>query len=504
MSKLEVKKTLEVDQKYRNLSNTNINSSDKSDLWLLKQINFNKDWDYSLPTIYTKSKVNLRNSMIKDINHFNVLFRKNYGQYFSHVNFSNILIAGGCVSKTLLQSGWENDVDIFLYGLTVEQANAKIEELIGQIYKSYQTNKINEYLAKAREEGKDIKQINQEELNVLLSDEVDIMNVRNKNCLSLNFYGSIKIQIIFRLYKSISEILHGFDLGSSAIGYDGQEIYFTSLGKFAYEYLANIVDTTRRSTTYEVRLIKYFNRGFQIILPYFNMQHLRKDYLKYNLVEVCELPYFVFSYDQVNGNKIDLVKLIDWGSNVKKAAEDKLDSDYQPDDLDEYKVFYLNLKNLVKNQNNYYYFSNRLNFDIINDPPYITSSRIIDFYDSLEKKIFSKEGFNSKLLSAYFSDEYVPQIVNEMFIKKNYKYLKEIIEKQKNIILQRFNQIKNSTNRQINWITKNPGTQLTSSFNPIIANPQDWYGSYYLPDPFNDKEASLPRPIKPKKTKQIA
>jgi hypothetical protein len=30
------------------------------------------------------------------------------------------------------------------------------------------------------------------------------------------------------------------------------------------------------------------------------------------------------------------------------------------------------------------------------------------------------------------------------------------------------------------WITTDPGTQLTSSINPIIAEPQDWYGTYYL------------------------
>jgi len=31
----------------------------------------------------------------------------------------------------------------------------------------------------------------------------------------------------------------------------------------------------------------------------------------------------------------------------------------------------------------------------------------------------------------------------------------------------------------VRWILRNPGTQWTSSINPIVGNPRDWYGSYY-------------------------
>ena len=33
----------------------------------------------------------------------------------------------------------------------------------------------------------------------------------------------------------------------------------------------------------------------------------------------------------------------------------------------------------------------------------------------------------------------------------------------------------------INWITKNPGRQWTSSINPIIEDPREWYGKHYIP-----------------------
>jgi len=33
----------------------------------------------------------------------------------------------------------------------------------------------------------------------------------------------------------------------------------------------------------------------------------------------------------------------------------------------------------------------------------------------------------------------------------------------------------------IKWITQNPGRQWTSSINPIIADPREWYGKNYIP-----------------------
>ncbi len=98
-------------------------------------------------------------------------------------------------------------------------------------------------------------------------------------------------------------------LGSSAVGYDGKNVYFTTLGKFCHEYSCNIVDTTRRSTTYETRLIKYFDRNFNIVIPNLDIKHLSTKYFKYGEVEIAELPYLSFSYSNIVGNKIIVKKI---------------------------------------------------------------------------------------------------------------------------------------------------------------------------------------------------
>lgn len=111
------------------------------------------------------------------------------------------------------------------------------------------------------------------------------------------------IQIILRQYKTIAEILYGFDVGSSQIGYNGflffffsflshssllflphfyrcfhsllmifclcflEDLYFagktlflTELSSYSFRTGCNIIDTSRLSPTYEVRMKKYWKR----------------------------------------------------------------------------------------------------------------------------------------------------------------------------------------------------------------------------------------------------
>lgn len=306
----------------------------------------------------------------------------------------------------------------------------------------------------------------------------DIKFIRNKHCITILIGDKYKIQLILRLYKTISEILHGFDLGCSAIGFDGKQLYFTSLSKFSYEYMCNIVDTTRRSTTYEKRLMKYFDRGFDIILPHLDITKLRKRYIKYDLPEVCELPYFIFSYKNITGNKIYFENYLGKQKDGKKFIKD---SDYQIEDLDMYNIFYVNLGNLVSNKDDFYYFSEHHNLDILNDGPFISRKKVINFYDNLKQKIYKKNTLNIGLINKYISIAPVNDIIVELFtanIDKN-EYLSDIIEKQKQLMLSALERIATINHSQLPWMETEPFTQLTSSFNPIIEDPQQWYKSYY-------------------------
>ena len=69
------------------------------------------------------------------------------------------------------------------------------------------------------------------------------------------------------MYKSVSEILTGFDIDAAGGAYDGKQVYVTprALGSFITQ--VNHIDLSRRSPSYENRLSKYSHRNFEIYWP---------------------------------------------------------------------------------------------------------------------------------------------------------------------------------------------------------------------------------------------
>lgn len=75
------------------------------------------------------------------------------------------------------------------------------------------------------------------------------------------------LKIVLRVYKSVSEILTGFDIDAAGGAYDGKQVYVTprALGSFITQI--NHVDLSRRSPSYENRLSKYSHRNFEVYWP---------------------------------------------------------------------------------------------------------------------------------------------------------------------------------------------------------------------------------------------
>lgn len=69
------------------------------------------------------------------------------------------------------------------------------------------------------------------------------------------------------MYKSVSEILTGFDIDAAGGAFDGKQVYVTprALGSFITQ--VNHIDLTRRSPSYENRLSKYSHRNFEVYWP---------------------------------------------------------------------------------------------------------------------------------------------------------------------------------------------------------------------------------------------
>jgi len=139
-----------------------------------------------------------------------------------------------------------------------------------------------------------------------------------------------KIQIIFKDYVSISEILHSFDISASKIAFDGREVYMTK--SFAWTFITKliIVSPEYRSDTYEIRLKKYLkNKTFGLIFK--NIQIITDDQKKIEL-PFCEIiiQYFISPNLVIGHIKLKDIEVIEY-TNIQNrysgmGALDKLSS----------------------------------------------------------------------------------------------------------------------------------------------------------------------------------
>ncbi|KAF2741780.1 ankyrin repeat protein [Sporormia fimetaria CBS 119925] len=185
-------------------------------------------------------------------------FKKNFNLFsesaLADLDWSNVVAAGSSVTTSLLPVPKEyqkskralrnyyhdilapaSDVDLFIYGLSEEQAINKIIEIEKRVKDSILT---------------------------------EITTVRTKNAITIvSQYPTRHIQIVLRVYKSVAEILTGFDVDCSCAAYDGKQVYAAPRALTAFMTQINTIDLTRRSPSYESRLSKYSHRGFEVYWP---------------------------------------------------------------------------------------------------------------------------------------------------------------------------------------------------------------------------------------------
>ncbi|PWY77072.1 ankyrin repeat protein [Aspergillus heteromorphus CBS 117.55] len=192
-------------------------------------------------------------------------FWKNFNIFsegaLSDMDWSNVVVAGSAVVTCLLPVPEEyrnskrglrkyyhetiapaSDVDLFLYGLDEAQAIEKIQQIEDKVKNSilYETT-----------------------------------TVRTKNAITIvSQYPTRHVQIVLRIYKSIAEILTGFDVDCSCAAFDGKQVFVSPRALASYITQINTVDLSRRSPSYENRLSKYSHRGFEIFWPQLNRSQI--------------------------------------------------------------------------------------------------------------------------------------------------------------------------------------------------------------------------------------
>jgi hypothetical protein len=165
------------------------------------------------------------------------------------LDWSNVLVAGGKVLSTLIGASdvRDGDIDIYLYGLDVEQANRKVKH----IYKVWSDN--------------------------LPAANVEKLVVKNSKTINLlPSYPHCRVQIVLKLISSPTQVLLNFDLDACAIAFDGSHVLMLPRCARAIEtgYSVFTMDLiwghhlSERRATQQSRVFKYADRGFGLrILP---------------------------------------------------------------------------------------------------------------------------------------------------------------------------------------------------------------------------------------------
>ena len=232
--------------------------------------------DRVIPLNYRQTYSNIRNT----ISNFEIV------QFLTtHALWDNILLAGGSVLNAII--GYEKiaDYDLFITGLTIEQANSKIAQMLK-----------------------------------LLSTITSVS--RSSNAITIQT-ESTTIQIILRLYRTKSEVLHGFDIDCCCVGFDGTHVFLTARAYHSIKHMINCIDFDRMSPSYEPRLAKYMKRGFSIYVPNFDWSQVnddkieerqtqsrqRREQIKTIRNRYYKIPFGNRDYDQMNQEINQIPKL---------------------------------------------------------------------------------------------------------------------------------------------------------------------------------------------------
>ncbi|CAH0056898.1 unnamed protein product, partial [Clonostachys solani] len=215
-------------------------------------------------------------AMTQSLEEFKNNFKIFSEQSLDDLDWSNVVAAGSSVVTAMLPVSDEykgskralreyyheklapsSDVDLFIWGLDEQAAVEKIAKIESCVR------------------------------NCILAETTTI---RTKNAITIvSQYPTRHIQIVLRLYKSVSEILTGFDVDCSCFAFDGTQVYATPRGITSFCLQTNTIDLSRRSPSYESRLAKYARRGFEIFYADFDRKRIDPTVYERSLVRTLGL-----------------------------------------------------------------------------------------------------------------------------------------------------------------------------------------------------------------------
>jgi hypothetical protein len=399
--------------------------------------------------------------------------------------------------RVLTKFEWgERDVDIFIYGVSKDEADEILRDCVAILVSN-----------------KSVEQ----QVQVEHREKVTNVIFRASEDHRLNSFCTPIYQFVHRIYPTLNSIIGGFDLGLSMFAYDGDDIYATPLGAWCAQRNMLIIDTTRRSLSYERRIMKYVHT-FDCKVVYPGMARFRRSLddrvsrdEKLSKVErlLQELGLQCNGYhddeeykttrqrldsilqDAEKGAKLGQLRVygryqeIKWALGKPGEREIQRYSDYSTRSVTAEWIPKANA-NMLRTGNfdgimTYFlcpdgvemtYKEARMRFDnIVNEP--VVEYDVEHYLDLVNRVGHVWTRHAQVMVFAEFTHCY-----NGIDIVVGVEELHRV----RDILVQRMHVNALEATRRLtglNWNTSTPQQQWTSSFNPIMKDPRDFYGRYY-------------------------
>lgn len=472
-------------------------------------------------------------------------------QPFMAKHRGKLAVCGGAVTNSLLESttgvNLHQDADIFFYGISQDEATAILEDCVATLVssaKKYQTMRVEH---------------RQHVTNVVVrytyDPETDGDYIGDRHRV---------YQFIHRLYPTLDSILGGFDIPLSMFAFaylphashlsdtEGPVIVGTPLAVFCAKHNVIIVDTTRRSFSYEHRILKYRNRyDATVFFPGLDPDAIKQHFNAFETDKRMGKKLNVIEYlMQRLGLKFNqpvktiVTEIDDSQETCRDLSDSDENEDYDPEKYDG-SIYFTTMQISNGGIDNLYrahhplqdydekwlpqivcrysdYSDCRIDdahlvsatgcmlrcnnfagiFVSVSYPPskvattHATALRDFKLLVADPKIIYDVEEYMGKFSIEHLYDRLFRQqtarwqiscFAEHFYCLRQYCWnddSKARLTAIRDELVQRMHNnaiVAKELLTGIKWITENPGRQWTSSFNPIMEDPREFYGGHYIP-----------------------
>lgn len=288
-------------------------SESLSPLFDLDDVGTTRSWAYDEATLCKPGRYTARSPMTS------ATFRKVFFEAFpalESMRWDNVCVRGGAVLDVCLGAPVK-DLDLFFFGLpdaaaVLARAGEVLRFLLDAeraVVEAINVARTGGHRARSYGDPKTVfpygpsGQTNLHSVHEPL--RVDIKAVRSGAVVTLRL-GAVRVpvQLVLCAFPSLAAVAAGADMAVTGALFTGERVLMDADAKWALENMAIRVADGRFPAAR--RLDKYFNKGFDIVLPRLDARRVPQGYLPLGLVDAVVTPHMSFSYTAVHGNKIAL------------------------------------------------------------------------------------------------------------------------------------------------------------------------------------------------------